>query len=409
MPKPQSTPSSFGQNAVHPFPARMAPRIAFNVLRARERQLRVLDPMMGSGTVLSIARALGHDAQGVDIDPLAVLISKVWTTPITPKEITEAAECVLADARSAFNWQTLAEAYYPGADDETRLFTRYWFDALVRKQLTCLVRSIEAVRNGTTRNLLWCAMSRMIITKASGVSLAMDLSHSRPHKVYDRAPVKPYDRFLDSVAHVVKHAPHVGDGIAAVTTPVLGDARRLMIPDNSIDIVITSPPYLNAIDYMRCSKFSLIWMGYSIEQIRKIRGASIGAESKLKLERNKDIIDKVMAGLKVMSKLSERNIGILRRYILDLNESLQEVSRVLVPAGEAVYVVGDSTIKGAFIRNSMIVQHVAELNRLHLTRRPLTRKLPENKRYLPPPSSNQAGAQMGSRMRREVVISLAKE
>lgn len=385
----------------------MAPRIAFNALRAREGQLRVLDPMMGSGTVLSIARALGHDAQGVDIDPLAVLISKVWTTPITPKEMTEAAECVLADARSAFKRQPLAEAYYPSADEETKLFTRYWFDALVRKQMACIVRRIEAVRDVTTRNLLWCAMSRMIITKASGVSLAMDLSHSRPHKVYDRAPVKPFDRFLDSVAHVVKHAPHVGDGIAAVTTPVLGDARRLKIADNSIDIVITSPPYLNAIDYMRCSKFSLVWMGYSIEEIRNIRGASIGAEAKLKMERNKEVIDEVLAGLRVMSKLGARNIGILRRYILDLHESLREVSRVLVPEGEAVYVVGDSTIKGTFIRNSKIVQHVAELNGLHLTRRPVTRALPENRRYLPPPGANQAGAQMESRMRREVVLSLA--
>jgi hypothetical protein len=273
--------------------------------------------------------------------------------------------------------------------------------------MACLVRGIAAVRDVTTRNLLWCAMSRMIITKATGVSLAMDLSHSRPHKVYERAPVKPFDRFLDAVAHVVKNCPQIGDGIIAAANPSLGDARHLIIPDKTIDIVITSPPYLNAIDYMRCSKFSLVWMGYSVSQIRNIRGESIGAEAKLKLERNKDVIDEVLADLKVISKLSNRHVGMLRRYILDLHESLREVSRVLVHGGEAVYVIGDSTLKGTFIRNSRIVEHVGRLNGLKRTAR-VTRAIPPNKRYMPPPGANQAGAQMEGRMRKEVVLSLAK-
>jgi len=386
----------------------MAPRIAFDALKERPERLRVLDPMMGSGTVLSIARALGHHAQGVDIDPLAVLISKVWTTAINTEEVSDAARAVLAEAVVNYKRQTLASAYAPNADDETKQFMRYWFDAQVRKQMACLVRSIGLIRDDAIRDVLWCGMSRMVITKAVGVSLAMDLSHSRPHRVYDRAPVKPFDRFLESVAHILKNCPHKGDGNTARTSPLLGDARKLSIQDNSIDIVITSPPYLNAIDYMRCSKFSLVWMGYSTAQIRSIRGSSVGAEAKLKLENNKEVIDEVLAGLKVESKLGARDIGILRRYILDLHQSVREVSRVLVPNGEAVYVVGDSTIKGTFVRNSRIVQHVAELNGLRLARRS-TRTLPENKRYLPPPSANLAGAQMASRMRKEVVLSLVAE
>jgi hypothetical protein len=148
-------------------------------------------------------------------------------------------------------------------------------------------------------------------------------------------------------------------------------------------------------------------MGYSVSQIRNIRGESIGAEAKLKLERNKDVIDEVLADLKVISKLSNRHVGMLRRYILDLHESLREVSRVLVHGGEAVYVIGDSTLKGTFIRNSRIVEHVGRLNGLKRTAR-VTRAIPPNKRYMPPPGANQAGAQMEGRMRKEVVLSLAK-
>src|SRR5262245_58893739 len=76
---------ALGRHPVHPFLARMAPSIALDVIAAQNRAIRVLDPMMGSGTVLAFARAKEHRAVGVDIDPLAVLISKVWTTVIDPE------------------------------------------------------------------------------------------------------------------------------------------------------------------------------------------------------------------------------------------------------------------------------------------------------------------------------------
>ena len=77
---------ALGREPVHPFPARMAPGIALGVMSDMEESL-VLDPMMGSGTVLAMARAQGHRGIGFDIDPLAVLISKVWTTAFDPQEI----------------------------------------------------------------------------------------------------------------------------------------------------------------------------------------------------------------------------------------------------------------------------------------------------------------------------------
>ena len=82
---------ALGREPVHPFPARMAPGIALDVLSEAAKPLRVLDPMMGSGTVIALARSMGHRAVGFDIDPLAVLISKVWsktTMRRSPKPIT---------------------------------------------------------------------------------------------------------------------------------------------------------------------------------------------------------------------------------------------------------------------------------------------------------------------------------
>ncbi len=64
---------------IHPFPARMAPSIIQRRLKSHKR-LRVVDPMVGSGTTVVTARILGHHAIGFDTDPLALLIAKAWST-----------------------------------------------------------------------------------------------------------------------------------------------------------------------------------------------------------------------------------------------------------------------------------------------------------------------------------------
>lgn len=80
---------TLGRNPIHPFPARMAPGIALEALGEDKAQLRVLDPMAGSGTVLAVARAVGHRAIGVDLDPLAVLLAGVWTRTVDPEEVND--------------------------------------------------------------------------------------------------------------------------------------------------------------------------------------------------------------------------------------------------------------------------------------------------------------------------------
>src|SRR5262245_43991664 len=71
--------------SVHPFPARMGPDLAIERLKRITKPSVVLDPMAGSGTVLRHAAELGHHAVGRDLDPLAILMAKVWTTPVDRK------------------------------------------------------------------------------------------------------------------------------------------------------------------------------------------------------------------------------------------------------------------------------------------------------------------------------------
>lgn len=381
----------------------MAPGIALAAMQDASRPITVLDPMMGSGTVLALAQAQGHRAIGVDIDPLAVLITKVWTTGVDKPRVVRKGNEVLARARRIFKSITPGTAYPEGSDDETRAFTRYWFDDYARRQLTALAQCITRISDEATRDVLWCAFSRLIITKQAGASLAMDLSHSRPHRTFTCAPEKPFKKYTSAIERVLTNcADASADTLGA--TALTGDARRLPIDDGTIDLVLTSPPYLNAIDYFRCSKFSLIWMGYSIAALRQLRATSVGTERGLE-QRNGADVEAVVDELKLPATFKGRHAAILRRYIDDMQRSTNEVARVLRSGGRAVYVVGENTIRGTFVQNAALVTAVARLSGMELRGRQ-SRDLPANRRYLPIPATETQS--LGARMRREVLLSFQR-
>jgi len=364
--------------------------------------------MMGSGTVLAVARACGHIGVGIDIDPLAVLLARVWTTAVDVSKAERKAAEILNRAKSDFASRRAREAYPRYADSETRKFIRYWFDQYSRRQLTSLAEAIHGVRDTQIRDALWCAFSRLIITKQSGASLAMDLSHSRPHKAFDHAPIEPFDKFIAAVNQVLKNCIRANQrDRGPATSATLGDARKLPIASGTIDLVLTSPPYLNAIDYMRCSKFSLVWMGYSIEELSGIRTESVGTESGDQEASDSEGIQKIITDLKLSPELSARNESVLAHYIEDMRNSIKEAERVLSPGGKAVYVVGENTVRGTFIPNAKIVSAVAKLSGLRADGR-RARELPANRRYLPPPTARNAPDALDGRMRREVILTFSK-
>lgn len=393
-----------GRHPIHPFPARMAPAIALDALEESTQCLRVLDPMAGSGTVLAVAQASGHTALGFDTDPLAVLMARVWTTPFCPETVVAKSKEVLRRARKLCQDLPLREAYPEDANAETRKFIRYWFDGRARRQLTSLATAIDRLRHDQIRDALWCAFSRLIITKQAGASRAMDLSHSRPHRTFEKAPILPFEKFI-ATAKVV--ANNCVSTIENERTPLSivrrGDARSLPIESDSVDLVITSPPYLNAIDYIRCNKFSLVWMGHQISSLRATRADNIGTEIALPSDLNTDEVRDAVQRIGDISILGRRYEGILNRYIHDMSKALNEIWRVLRPNGRAILVIGNSTIRGTFIRNSDALSFLAERSGLCLENRS-TRELPPNRRYLPPPSTKNAGSKLQVRMRSEVVL-----
>ncbi len=210
---------TLGRSPIHPFPARMATGIALEALGDSKNALRVLDPMAGSGTFLAVARAKGHRAFGLDLDPLAVLLAGVWTRTVDAGRARDKAAEVLDRARRAFRSLPSGEAFPKRSDAETCDFIRYRFDSYARRQLAALSNAIRLVRDDATRDVLWCAFSRLIVTKRAGASLAMDLAHSRSHRQFSRAPVRPFNRFISAVETVVSNCPQPESGAVGLSTP----------------------------------------------------------------------------------------------------------------------------------------------------------------------------------------------
>lgn len=388
---------------IHPFPARMASSIPWEELQS-DHPLVVLDPMVGSGTTVAIARALGHRAIGFDIDPLAVELAKAWCSSHTAAVVRAKAFHAASEAQS--RWSTLrGHSTYPkGADEETRAFVRYWFDLTNRRQLRALADAIETVAPQGVRRILWVAFSRLIIAKEAGASRARDLAHSRPHRV-EKPPTRALPAFLGEVERIITalaSATHTEQrGVAEIA---VGDARQLpTIETSSVDVVITSPPYLNAIDYLRTSKFSLVWMGHGISNLRTIRSRSIGSE--VSAGANIDRFSDVMNAMGRVATLPSRQRLLLSRYLEDMDRALREFSRVLVPGGRAILVVGDCAVRGVRIRNSIGLEALARRHGLAPGKH-TRRTIPANRRYLPPPSS--AVTNLEQRMRSEVVLRFTK-
>jgi tRNA G10 N-methylase Trm11 len=393
---------------IHPFPARMAPELALNALHSLPPNSVVLDPMAGSGTVLRQAVELGHRAIGFDLDPLAVLMSKVWTTPIDDQVVGRIASSAIEEARTV----DLRSSKLPWVqtDKETANFIDYWFAAPQRRDLQRLsfvlhqrAQTKLAPKERAALDVMRIALSRIIVTKEQVASLARDTSHSRPHKVAETSSVNVFDaysRSLEQLRKRLKDEPPVRGA-----TVSHGDARKLSLADSSVDAVITSPPYLNAIDYLRGHRMSLVWLGHRLPDLRQIRATSIGAERAGDPLAGKDAMlatKKVAAAMLRSGQLPANYASMVQRYAYDLICMASEIRRVLKPGAQATFVVGNSCLKGAFIKNSRGVATASVLAGLRKVSE-FERELPASNRYLPMPSD---GA-LGKRMRTEAVLTFS--
>ena len=270
-------------HALHPFAARFPHGLAGYFIGALTGPGdTVLDPMCGSGATLLEGWLAGRSVVGVDLDPLARRQSIARTTAIDPHAVRDAGDAALRRAADLYAGigrpaDPLA-AIRRGMDDATTQFLDYWFLTETQQELASLALAIRAEPNADLRNLLQVILSSTIVTKSGGVSRARDLAHTRPHRVSDKQPRRPIRAFATLVNRAVDAYAALDADAVGSRHIIAGDSRRLPLTTGSVRLIVTSPPYANALDYMRAHKFSLAWLGDPIPRLSRLRSRYIGSE-----------------------------------------------------------------------------------------------------------------------------------
>jgi SAM-dependent methyltransferase len=384
---------------VHPFPARMAPEIALGKIDLLTKPgATVLDPMCGSGTVVRLAAEHRRVGIGVDLDPLAVIITRTACHPAWATNLAERAEAVMTRAGRLSG--KLPD--WIACDPETREFVEYWFAPDQAEDLSRIARVLfDAPRRDDP---LRVAFSRLIVTKEKAASLARDTSHSRPHRVADTNDYDVFDGFLKSARKLA--ALIDGDGITYRPSIRRDDARALyFLRPGSVDLTVTSPPYLNALDYLRGHRMSLVWMGWTIAKVRELRGESVGVERAM-ADVQPEIRELAEAAVPRLGDLPERWQGIVLRFTRDMDKLAGSLARVTKRRGHLVMVVADSQLQGVPISNAEICAGAAAKNGFELVNSD-ERQLPTQHRYLPPPTSTTGT--LAARMKHEVIFTFRRQ
>ena len=184
-------------------------------------------------------------------------------------------------------------------------------------------------------------------------------------------------------------------------------AAETGLPPGSVDLVVTSPPYANgAIDYMRAHKFSLVWLGWKVADLTRLRRRDLGHDAVLGGGPG-GLPDRCERTLAALGALDRRKAAVLRRYFGDMTAVMEELARVLRPGGAAIVVVGSSNLRGLDVETHLALATLAHRAGFEVAGI-AKRRLDRDRRMMP--ARRGAGAQSGieRRMHEEYVIGLVR-
>ncbi len=333
-------------HGIHKFPAKFFPELPRWIIKrySREGDL-VLDPFMGSGTTNLEASILGRHSIGVDVDPLARTLASVKTT-------------VLNEDLLVNTWQKLrqcVEAYVePSHVDGVPEFPYRdnWFQLFILKELAHIKIEIEnTCTDEHTKNFFRICFSSVIrqVSEADNNCTRTVIRRSLNKQVHPKMAV---DLFLKRTEVQVRNMLQLSllKPSGNVFIPDNVDARDMpVIKNGSIDLALTSPPYVNAVDYPRTHQLELYWLGFANGSLQPLKKKHIGTE----VVRAREYADLHSSGCdeadQAISKIYEsdpRRAFIATKYLWDMVSNLKEVYRVLKRGAVYVIVVGNNRIRG---------------------------------------------------------------
>ena len=259
---------------IHSYPAKLLAHIPHifinNTLLSKENDY-VLDPFCGTGTVLLESVLHKRNAIGADSNPLARLIAKVKTKKISSSRLEIELVKLLQKAK---NYKQITLPKFSNRD--------YWFPGRIQIQLAKILKAIRKIKNQDVKDFYLVCFSncvRKVSYADPRVSVPVKINKARFNSRDDKyAKVKKRLAELENIDVLQKFESICRENIKRVGSLKLNgakasitsyDARRLTskigydkkIRKNSIQLIITSPPYASAQKYIRASSLSLGWLG----------------------------------------------------------------------------------------------------------------------------------------------------
>jgi DNA modification methylase len=399
--------SNYAPHNFHAFAAKFPPQIPKVFIEAlTDFGEVVLDPMMGSGTTIVEALLSGRQAIGCDIDPLATKIARVKSRNYDFKTLERSFHNLLSYL-FYISWDSsrLEEEIFRRFSGKTKEFINYWYLPQTQRELMALIIAIEQEPDPAIREFFETVFSSIIITKSGGVSRARDLAHSRPHLYDKKNPREAIGQFKTKAQKMLSYLSEKSPFVAEAKI-YQGDARQLPLEDESVDLIVTSPPYANAIDYMRAHKFSLVWLGSKIDELSEKRSTYIGSE-KIRDNLMARLPNNVQVELKNLASKDSKKAKVLAQYYIDMDIALAEMRRVLKNRHSAIVVIGTSTMRGLNIRTHLGLAEIARQRKFKVVG--IKKRMLDRNRRMMPARIKSENLSIENRMHEEYIIGLIKE
>lgn len=325
----QTKNSTYYTHGFHPYPAKFTPQIVntfFNLYC--KPGFDILDPFCGSGTTLVEGIVNEINSVGIDLNPIACIISKAKTNKYSLMEI---------NAIKLFI--SKIEGFIGTASSECELTLPdipnigHWFQKNVSQELVILKKNIEEIKNSNIKDLLYCAFSKIIVKVSNQDSEVRYTAKKKNHP--DGIVFSSFTQTLKNYLNVLNNTEHSVNAKAKIYN---GDTYEVLkkYSDDYFDFVITSPPYINTFDYYLYHKQRMFWLGYDHRPVRK---GEIGNHH----------------------RIDTKTFEIAKtEYIDSMTNIMIELSRVSKKNSVFVMIIGDGIIDGITIDMSKVVAEITE-------------------------------------------------
>lgn len=256
-----------------PYPAKFPPEpIRRHILKLSKEGDTVLDPFCGSGTVLVEGLLNKRNAYGIDLNPVSALISRAKSN-VYSKEDIEYINSLIEELKGLKGIETFwARNIVTQETIPNYKNISLWFKDNMLYELTAIR---EQYLNNTDINtqlneLLWMAFLKIIVSVSNQDTDTRYTSVDKPELV-DGYAIKKFAEALQTYSTKLEEYLPIMKNIDANIQVFEGDVKNKIqeIENNSIDLVVTSPPYINTFDYYLYHKHRIFWMEKSPQLVRK--------------------------------------------------------------------------------------------------------------------------------------------